>query len=175
MQSTHATAVPRRWFEYGLRGRTRPAITLLVTLSILLFEAASARAQVVCKPLLSLKSVRDVRPVSMPALPWRWHATIVTDARHCATQSGIFEIDFVRIKENSPDIQFTEKLRWQPDAFEVSMELTSDEAILDFRIGFIAPCVCRPVAELSPGPAPDADRSPSSLSSASGNLPASAR
>jgi hypothetical protein len=29
------------------------------------------------------------------------------------------------------------------------MELTSDEAILDFRIGFIAPCVCRPVAGLS--------------------------
>ena len=159
MQSTHTTAMLRRGFECGLRGCTRPAVTSLVVLLILLFGAASARSQIVCKPLLSLKSVREVRAVSVPALPWRWSATIVTDARHCATQSGIFEIDFVRIKENSPDLQFTEKLRWQPDAFEVSMELTSDEAILDFRIGFIAPCVCRPVAELSLGPAPDADRS----------------
>jgi hypothetical protein len=112
--------------------------------------------------LLALKSVRDVRVASMPALPWRWSATIATDARHCATQSGTFEIDFVRIKENSPDLQFTEKLRWQSDAFEVSMELTSDEAILDFRIGFIAPCVCRPVAELSLGAAADSGQPNSS-------------
>jgi hypothetical protein len=27
--------------------------------------------------------------------------------------------------------------------------LTSDEAILDFRIGFIAPCVCREIDQLS--------------------------
>jgi hypothetical protein len=158
------TAPLHRWLECGLQGRTRrrPAFTLLVTLLFLLFGAVPVWSQIVCKPLLSLKSVREVRMASMPAQPWRWSATIATDARHCATQSGAFEIDFVRIKENSPDLQFTEKLRWQPGAFEVSMELTSDEAILDFRIGFIAPCVCRPVAELSLGAAADSGQQPSS-------------
>jgi hypothetical protein len=158
MQSTHMTAVPRRriacrWFEGGSQSRRpRPALTSLVVFLFLISGVASAWSQISCKPLLSLKRVQDVRIASVPAAPWRWSATIVTDARHCATQSGTFEIDFVRIKENAPDLQFTEKLRWQPVEFEVSMELTSDEAILDFRIGFIAPCVCRPVAELSLGP-----------------------
>jgi len=49
----------------------------------------------------------------------------------------------VRLKENSPDIQFTERFRWSPVRFDVSMDLTSDESILEHRIGFIAPCVCR--------------------------------
>jgi hypothetical protein len=32
------------------------------------------------------------------------------------------------------------------------MELSPDEAILDFRIGFIAPCACREIGELSSDP-----------------------
>lgn len=123
----------------------------LLTLSLLPLLASTASAQVACKPLLSLKAVREVR-ASTPTMPWRWNATIVADARHCATLSGDFEIDFVRIKENSPDLQFTQKFRWRHDEFGVSMELTSDEAVLDFRIGFIAPCVCRPIAQLSNEP-----------------------
>jgi hypothetical protein len=130
----------------------RQVFTSLVTLLFLQSGAAGAWSQVACKPLLSVSSVRDVRATSNPTIPWRWSATIVADARHCATRSGTFEIDFVRVKENSPDLQFTEKLRWQPDQFDVSMELTSDESILEFRIGFIAPCVCRPVAQLLNGP-----------------------
>jgi hypothetical protein len=130
----------------------RQVFTSLLTLFFLLPGAASAWSQVACKPLLSLKSVRDVRAASTPTIPWRWSATIVADAGHCATRSGNFEIDFVRMKENSPDVQFTEKFRWQHDQFDVSMELTSDESILEFRIGFIAPCVCRPIDQLSSGP-----------------------
>ena len=79
---------------------------------------------------------------------------VVGDARHCATRSGNFEIDFVRTKENAPDLQFTETFRWQHDEFGIAMELTLDEAVIDFRIGFIAPCVCRPIAELVSDPQP---------------------
>lgn len=139
--------------EGGLQSRIRrQVLTPLLILLFLLPCTGSAWSQVACKPLLSLKNVRNVRAAFTPTIPWRWSATIVTDARHCATRSGTFEVDFVRMKENSPDLQFTEKFRWQHDQFDVSMELTSDESILDFRIGFIAPCVCRPVAQLSNGP-----------------------
>ena len=133
----------------------RQVFTSLLTLLFLLPGATGAWSQVACKPLLSLKSVRDVRAASTPTIMWRWSATIVADARHCATRSGAFEIDFVRMKENSPDLQFTEKFRWLHGQFDVSMELTSDESILELRIGFIAPCVCRPVARLSNGPGPE--------------------
>jgi hypothetical protein len=61
------------------------------------------------------------------------------------TRSGQFEIDVIRIKEYSPDVQFTEKYRWNSGQFDVSIELAADEAIEDYRIGFIAPCVCREI------------------------------
>ena len=77
--------------------------------------------------------------------PWTWKATIVADASYCATKSGNFEIDFIRIKEYSPDMQFTEKVRWSSGQFDVSIELAADKSIHDYRIGFIAPCVCRDI------------------------------
>jgi len=55
----------------------------------------------------------------------------------------MFEIDFIRGKEFGPDVQMTEKFRWTAGRFEVSVEFWADEAVLDYRIGFIAPCVCR--------------------------------
>jgi len=100
---------------------------------------------VACKPFLSIKSVRELR--SSYLLPWSWNATIIVDGSYCASQSGNFEVDFVRIKENSPDLQFTQTFRWAPSRFDVVMELSSDEAILEFRIGFIAPCACRQIDE----------------------------
>jgi hypothetical protein len=118
-------------------------LTLLLTSSSLLLGVTSSPSQVACKPLLSVKNVQEVRPPASPAVPWTWRATITADISHCATQSGTFEIDFVRLKENSPDLQFTERFHWRPLQFDLSMDLTSDESVLEHRIGFIAPCVCR--------------------------------
>jgi len=47
-----------------------------------------------------------------------------------------------RIHEYSPDVQFTEKHRWTAGQFDVSIEQAADESVVDYRIGFIAPCVC---------------------------------
>ena len=69
----------------------------------------------------------------------------MADPSYCATRSGNFEIDVIRTKEYSPDMQFTEKYRWNAGQFDVSIELRADEAIEDYRIGFIAPCVCREI------------------------------
>ena len=118
-------------------------ISLLACLFTL--PAAAALAAVTCKPLLTVRNVRELRVADQPVWPWIWKATIVADASYCATKSGNFEIDFIRIKEYSPDVQFTEKYRWRSGQIDVSMELTADESILDYRIGLIAPCVCREI------------------------------
>jgi hypothetical protein len=106
--------------------------------------ATGAVATVTCKPILSVKNVREVRTSTSPQ-PWTWNATIHANPIFCATRSGAFEIDFVRIKEYAPDLQFTAKFQWVSDQFDVAIELAADEAILDYRVGFIAPCVCREI------------------------------
>jgi hypothetical protein len=132
------------------RGIRNGTFALLLILLFMLLGLASSFAQVTCKPFLSINSVQEIRPSSSRPLPWKWTATMVADTSFCATRSGNFEVDFVRIKEYSPDLQFTHKFRWSQNQFEVSMELSPDEAILEFRVGFIAPCVCREIDQLLP-------------------------
>jgi hypothetical protein len=134
----------------GLRNRT--LVSLLALLALLPDAAGAAPRGMACRPLLSAKAVREVRPSTPQPLPWQWHATIIADTSFCAARWGSFEVDFIRTKENSPDLQFTQAFRWTQNQFDVSIELTPDEAIVDFRIGFIAPCVCREVGELADGP-----------------------
>ena len=134
------------WKMPAWNHRTRLRQLVLVpaiTASIVSTTAERVCAEVACKPVLSFRNVREVRRPIPPMVPWTWQATIVADARFCATRSGAFEIDFVRIKEYSPDLQFTERFRWDARQFDVSLELAYDESILEYRIGFIAPCVCR--------------------------------
>ena len=108
------------------------------------YAGDSLLAAVTCKPMLSFRNVREIRGSSpIPMHPYTWKATIVANTNFCATTSGSFEIDFVRIKENSADLQYTERVRWTAGQFDVSFELAADESILEYRIGFIAPCVCR--------------------------------
>jgi hypothetical protein len=121
----------------------RMAFTCLLAGSFVAPGPTRAYSAITCKPLLSITNVRELRTLNMPVRPWIWKATIVADASYCDTGSGRFEIDFIRIKEYSPDMQFTERYSWTPGQFEVTMELAADESIHDYRIGFIAPCVCR--------------------------------
>jgi hypothetical protein len=119
------------------------ALISLLALSIELFGTAHLLADLACKPMLSFRNVREVRSASAFIAPWTWKATIVADVSHCATRTGSFEIDFVQIKEYSPDVQFTEKFRWGAGQFDVSIDLDASEFITEYRLGFIAPCVCR--------------------------------
>src|SRR5262245_1661970 len=100
---------------------------------MLLLDAAQAAPTVACKPILSTRDVRTHR--ESPVLPYEWQVTVRADASHCATRSGMFEIDFIRIKEYSLDLQFTERFQWKEGQFDVSLELAGDEAVLDYRIG----------------------------------------
>jgi hypothetical protein len=130
----------------GWNGRMRLqrlAFVPAIAGSILLTTAERVFAEIACKAMLSFRNVREVRQPIPPLVPWTWRATITADARFCATRSGSFEIDFVRIKEYSVELQFTERFRWSAGQFDVSIELADDESILEYRMGFIAPCVCR--------------------------------
>lgn len=127
---------------HRLRRSTLAFVAAAVVIANLM--ATGAMAAVTCKPILSVKNVRDVRTSTVPQ-PWFWTAAIHANPTFCATGSGTFEIDFVRIKEYAPDLQFTSKFQWVSGQFDVTIELAADEAILDYRIGFIAPCVCREI------------------------------
>jgi len=116
-------------------------VLALSTCTSVILAAPTALAAITCKPLLAIKNVREIRTSTMPR-PWIWQATITADASYCAIKSGNFEIDLIRIQEYSPDVQFTEKYRWTAGQFDVNIKLAADESIVDYRIGFIAPCVC---------------------------------
>ena len=118
----------------------RPAFWLVLAFT---FAAPAALAAITCKPILSVRNIREIRASDASIQPWIWKATIVADNTYCGTAAGIFEIDFIRIKEYAPDVQFTEKYRWTAGQFDVVIELAADESIHAYRIGFIAPCVCR--------------------------------
>lgn len=139
----------------------RIARTSLLAGVLVALWATNALATIACKPLLTIKNVREVRTSTMPK-PWTWQAIIIADASYCATPSGWFEIDVIQIKEYAPDVQFTQKYRWNPGQFDVSIDLEADEAIDDYRIGFIAPCVCREIPYKHESWRRGTDREPSS-------------
>ena len=145
MDDRSETAIPQNFSCTAKLSRSRKhrwSLTPLLACG-LVFASASAFAEVACKPILSVRQVRDLHGPTEALQSWQWSATVVADARHCATQSGSFEIDFVRIKEFAPDLQFTHKARWRAGEFDLVLEMWADEAILEYRIGFVAPCVCR--------------------------------
>src|SRR5262245_35553015 len=92
--------------------RSRYLAACASLLACLLAWPPASLAAVACKPLLTIKTVREVRPAKPPLRPWVWTATIVADSAHCANARGAFEIDFIRTKEDAPDLQFTEAFRW---------------------------------------------------------------
>ena len=126
-----------------LRRPLRHLTFWLVLVSTFAPAMRGALAAITCKPILSVRNIREIRASDMPIQPWIWKATIVADDTYCGTATGAFEIDFMRIKEYAPDVQFTEKYRWTAGQFDIMIELAADESIHAYRIGFIAPCVCR--------------------------------
>ena len=126
----------------SIRSLYRLAFTSLLACAFV-WPAAPSLAAITCKPIFSIKNVREIRTASASSQPWTWKATIVADRTFCATAEGSFEIDFIQLTEYSPDVQFTEKYRWAAGQFDVTVDLGGDESIHDYRIGFVAPCVCR--------------------------------
>jgi hypothetical protein len=102
--------------------------------------ATQAAGQSACKPVLTVKEVRFSQ---VRLLQRVWTALLAVDASRCATSSGRFDINFIRLKEMAPDLPFTEQFTWSPGEIEVSVNFWADEAVLAYSIGTIAPCTCR--------------------------------
>jgi hypothetical protein len=122
----------------------RPLSTLLAA-SIVLSGASPSLALPICKPLLSFK---EARLSEAPNRQRTWTAVLDVDASVCAAIFGRFDINFVREKENAPDLEFSEQFAWQTaqsraGQIEVTIDLWMDEAVLEYSIGYIAPCGCR--------------------------------
>src|SRR5262249_23218877 len=99
---------------------------LMLVLSVGLAPAPAAAAPV-CKPVLTVKDVRfsATQPETMERI---WSATVSVDASRCATSTGRFEIVFSRLKENAPELDFSERFTWKPESVAVSVTFWADEA-----------------------------------------------
>ena len=83
-------------------------LSSLLAGSIVLFGATPDVAQQMCKPGLSVTEARISQARNMQRT---WTATLTADASHCSTTSGQIEIEFTRLKESAPDMQFTERCK----------------------------------------------------------------
>ena len=102
--------------------------------------AVLAGSQEVCKPALSLKDSEHSEVVRFQR---KWTGAFVVDASRCATTTGFFEVEFVRLKEIGPDLSFAERFMWNPGQTEVTLDLAWDEWVNAHRIGQVHPCPCR--------------------------------
>lgn len=117
-------------------------ISRILIIALLGAGLTPAIAAPLCKPLLAVKNVRfsPTQPETMERI---WSATLSVDASRCATKAGRFEILFSRMKENAPEIEFTEAFIWKPESVEVSVNFWADEAVEAYWLHHVAGCPCR--------------------------------
>jgi hypothetical protein len=114
--------------------------SILLAAGLVLLGATQAVAGNLCKPVLSL---RDVRVSQAHEMHRTWTGVLVADASPCSTTSGKFDVQFTRLKEVAPDLQFMERFTWVSGQSELSLDFWWDEWLEDHRIMSIAPCPCR--------------------------------
>ena len=108
-----------------------------------LTDLAETRAQNLCRPALTLGEVQ-FSPIRMPKLQRNWIAVVTVDASECAANAGgHFDIVFTRLSENAPDLDFRQRFAWSPFAQNIALDFAADEAVAEYRIENITPCVCR--------------------------------
>jgi hypothetical protein len=118
----------------------RSFLPILLAGSAIGLTATHAAAQQVCWPALSVSEARlsEIRNQHRT-----WTAAVAVDASRCTAASGRFEISFDRLKETAPDLKFVERFTWAPGKVEVSVDFSADEAVRDYFINYVEPCICR--------------------------------
>ena len=114
--------------------------SILLAVGLVLLGVMQAVAGNLCKPILSLRGVRISEAHEMHRT---WTGVLVADASPCSTTSGQFDVEFTRLKEVAPDLQFVERFTWVSGRSELSLDFWWDEWLEDHRIISIAPCPCR--------------------------------
>jgi hypothetical protein len=116
------------------------ARSILLAASLVLLGTTQAVAGKLCRPVLSL---RDARISEAREMHRTWTGILTADASPCSTASGQFDVQFTRLKETAPDLQFMERFTWVSGQSEVSLDFWWDEWLEDNRIISVAPCPCR--------------------------------
>jgi hypothetical protein len=117
-----------------------PSRSIVLAGILVVLAAMPAVAAPLCRPALTVK---DVHFSEIRLSQRLWTAQVDVDASGCAAKSGRFDIAFTRLKEAGPDLRFSEKFTWSPGQSDVSTIFWEDEAVLDYAIGYVAPCACR--------------------------------
>ena len=115
-------------------------ISILLAGGIAPFGATPGVAQQICKPALSVTEARISEARNQRRT---WTGVLTVDASHCSTTSGQFEIEFTRLKENAPDLRFSERFTWASGQTKVSLDIWWDEYGQDYHVARVAPCPCR--------------------------------
>ena len=111
--------------------------------TITLIGVTPAIAQNLCRPAVTLSEVQ-FSPIRMPKLQRNWTAVVAVDASECATNSGgHFDIVFTRLSENAPDLDFRQRFAWTPFSQNIALDFAPDEAVAEYRVENVTPCVCR--------------------------------
>jgi hypothetical protein len=101
------------------------------------------RAQNLCRPSLALSEVQ-FSAIRTPKLQRNWTAIVTANTSDCAVNSGgFFDIVFTRLSENAPDLEFRQRFAWSPFARNIALDFAADEAVAEYRIENVTPCVCR--------------------------------
>ena len=115
-------------------------LTFAVTLTLI--GVTPATAQNLCRPTLTINEVL-FSPIEPQNLQRKWTATVTANTSDCAVNSGgFFDIVFTRLSENAPDLEFRQRFAWSPFSLKVAMD-AADEAVGQYRIENVTPCVCR--------------------------------
>jgi hypothetical protein len=108
-----------------------------------LIGLTEASAQNLCRPTLTINEVL-LSPIEQPDLQRKWTAIVSANASDCAVNSGgFFDIVFTRLSENAPDLEVRQRFAWSPFSVNVAIDFAADEAVGQYRIENIMPCICR--------------------------------
>jgi hypothetical protein len=121
----------------------RSYTSLLLAVVIGLIGVTQAVGQRLCRPALRINDVQ-FSPMQPPTLKRTWSAVVSVDASACTENSkGYFDIVFTRLSENAPDLEFRKQFAWSAPSVSVGLAFAADEAVAQYRIENITPCVCR--------------------------------
>ena len=118
----------------------RSSLSILLAGGAILLAASQAAAEQTCTPALSISEARlsEIRHQHRT-----WTAAVSVDASRCTATSGRFEISFNRLKETGLDMKFVERFNWVPGKVGVAVDFWADEAVQDYVISYVEPCICR--------------------------------
>jgi hypothetical protein len=122
---------------------SRRCIAASITAIIALVAATEAIAEHLCRPALTLDDV-EFSTMIPPTLERVWSAVVSVDASQCAANSkGNFDLVFTRLSENAPDLEVRKQFIWSVHSLGIRLAFAADEAVAQYRIEHVTPCVCR--------------------------------